>query len=97
MGFAALKCAAVSIKCAFRFLGRYTSLLSVLFSILSVRRVRLLLLSAAALLLSAGVARAQTFADYKVATAPAEEPTNRVAAMARAKAERCTSVPLRQR
>ena len=71
MGFAALKCAAVSIKCAFRFLGRYTSLLSVLFSILSVRRVRLLLLSAAALLLSAGVARAQTFADYKVVDADA--------------------------
>lgn len=72
MGFAALKCAAVSIKCAFRFLGRSTSLLfSVLFSILPVRRVRLLLLSAAALLLSAGVARAQTFADYKVVDADA--------------------------
>ena len=67
MRFCALKCAAVSIKCAFRFTGRSMSLLSVLFSILPVRRVCLLLLPATALLLSAGVSQAQTnYGDFKV-------------------------------
>lgn len=66
MRFSALKCA-VSIKCDFRFLGRFISLLAFLFFILPVRRVRLLLkLSAAALLLSAGVSQAQIYADFKV-------------------------------
>ena len=67
MWFAALKYAAVSTKCAFRFPGRSISLLSVLFSILPVRRICLLLLLPAAALLSAGVLQAQTnYGDFKV-------------------------------
>jgi hypothetical protein len=67
MWFAALKCAAVSIKRAFRFLERSKSLLPALFFVLPVRRVRfLLLLPAAVMLLSAGVSQAQNYADYKV-------------------------------
>jgi hypothetical protein len=68
MWFAALKCAAVSTKCAFRFLERSRSFLPVLFSILPVRRVcLLLLLPAAVLVLSAGVSQAQNaYGDFKV-------------------------------